>query len=648
MKKLKLHQNSIYLVLSFLIPFYIYCYTLCPTVSVYADAGEYPTLAYVSGFAHPPGYPLFLLLIKLFNLLPFGNLALKANLCAAFFAALTIPLFYLLAKKLTGDSLSAFATGLILAFSKIYWRNALVSEVFSLLAFFIVLTFYLFYLWQETKEKKYFWWFIIAAGLGLSHHQILLVTLIPLFVWFLFTKVKKTLKLKDYLKAFLLGSVFFLLPYLYVIYSARFWPLMNWENPQTLKGLFRLITRASYGTFILTNQAQKINWSDQIYRIAKMFFENFSLIGILMFFLGLVISFKTNRKIFFYSIFVILLIGIVFSLSSGMPLNVKTEIPYLERFQIIPSLFMALLLGFGITKLKFGRFSIIFLALLPFLIFTLNFSQVNQRGNYFGEYLAEDLLLDMPSDSVFILEGDAMINSVFYYHYVFNQRKDLAFIIGNLLANQSDWYLKEVKTFYPDLILPPKSSSSREFLEQFMFLNFLHKNIYFYLPGTSNSLNLSAPNQNHNLVWQYLSPRTIIKDDKNLEITIVNSHSQYQNLKKLRSFPADWPEFSLTNIYADPYLYLAQNSQEFEKAEEYYLAALKISPGYSLAWEDLGEYYLNNNFIDKAIWAFNQALVNHPDGETEKRLKLTVKAVNDRKNSQPGGGCSSPKNEEEK
>jgi len=79
-------KNELFLLtLSFLIPFYIYCYTLCPTISVYADAAEFPTQAFISGFGHPPGFPLFILIIKLFQLLPFGNPALKANLAAALF-----------------------------------------------------------------------------------------------------------------------------------------------------------------------------------------------------------------------------------------------------------------------------------------------------------------------------------------------------------------------------------------------------------------------------------------------------------------------------------------------------------------------------------------------------------------------------------
>jgi hypothetical protein len=41
--------------LAFAVSFSLYLYTVCPTISLYADAGEFPTMAFVSGFGHPPG-----------------------------------------------------------------------------------------------------------------------------------------------------------------------------------------------------------------------------------------------------------------------------------------------------------------------------------------------------------------------------------------------------------------------------------------------------------------------------------------------------------------------------------------------------------------------------------------------------------------
>lgn len=62
------------------LPSYIlYVRTLAPTVTS-EDSGELITAAYTLGIAHPPGYPLWCILGKLFSLIPLGNVAWRVNL----------------------------------------------------------------------------------------------------------------------------------------------------------------------------------------------------------------------------------------------------------------------------------------------------------------------------------------------------------------------------------------------------------------------------------------------------------------------------------------------------------------------------------------------------------------------------------------
>ena len=84
MDSLRKSSRIIYLLAAFLIPFLIYFYTLCPTVSVHADAAELATVVLTRGIAHPPGYPLFTLLAMPFSFLPFGEPAWRINLALVF------------------------------------------------------------------------------------------------------------------------------------------------------------------------------------------------------------------------------------------------------------------------------------------------------------------------------------------------------------------------------------------------------------------------------------------------------------------------------------------------------------------------------------------------------------------------------------
>ena len=58
---------------------------------------------------HPTGYPLYALLLKLFTLLPVGEIAYRTNLSSAVLAALAVALVYRIVLKLTGAVVSSMA-----------------------------------------------------------------------------------------------------------------------------------------------------------------------------------------------------------------------------------------------------------------------------------------------------------------------------------------------------------------------------------------------------------------------------------------------------------------------------------------------------------------------------------------------------------
>jgi hypothetical protein len=93
-------------VLVFLISFTVYLKTLCPTVYV-GDSGELIAAAYTLGIPHPPGYPLFTILGKVFiTLIPIGSIAYRVNLLSAFFASSTVMVLYFFMLKLVKGDIS--------------------------------------------------------------------------------------------------------------------------------------------------------------------------------------------------------------------------------------------------------------------------------------------------------------------------------------------------------------------------------------------------------------------------------------------------------------------------------------------------------------------------------------------------------------
>ena len=105
----------------------LYIFTACPTIYP-GDSGEIVTAAYFLGIPHPPGYPLYMMLGKLFTFLPAGSIAFRVNLLAAFFGALGAGLLYVLLrvvgkKFFTENTLLAAVSSLCFAFSLAYWQQ---------------------------------------------------------------------------------------------------------------------------------------------------------------------------------------------------------------------------------------------------------------------------------------------------------------------------------------------------------------------------------------------------------------------------------------------------------------------------------------------------------------------------------------------
>src|SRR5215831_5375944 len=84
----------------FLVALLLYTLTLAPTVTL-VDSGELILAAHGLGVAHPPGFPLWVMLAHLASLLPVGNVAARINFSSAFFAALACAMLSLVVAELT-------------------------------------------------------------------------------------------------------------------------------------------------------------------------------------------------------------------------------------------------------------------------------------------------------------------------------------------------------------------------------------------------------------------------------------------------------------------------------------------------------------------------------------------------------------------
>lgn len=156
-----------------------YLATLTPSLSYQSpDGNELATIPYVLGLAHPPGYPLYTWLGKIFTWLPFGDVAYRINLMSAVGAASTVAGLYLLISMLLQPRVaspilrraSAAFAALILAFSPTFWSQAVIAEVYAANAAMIIISLLLLLRWEMTRRDRDFFLFALVYGLSLGTH----------------------------------------------------------------------------------------------------------------------------------------------------------------------------------------------------------------------------------------------------------------------------------------------------------------------------------------------------------------------------------------------------------------------------------------------------------------------------------------------
>ena len=84
----------------------VYVITAGPTFS-YWDCGEFVASSYILGIPHPPGTPLFVMIGRIFSVLPLASdIGTRINYISAFSSALAAGIAFLLLARLIRGALS--------------------------------------------------------------------------------------------------------------------------------------------------------------------------------------------------------------------------------------------------------------------------------------------------------------------------------------------------------------------------------------------------------------------------------------------------------------------------------------------------------------------------------------------------------------
>lgn len=178
----------------------VYLITIAPTVSFW-DCGEFIACSHILGVPHPPGAPFYLLIGRIFTLLPIaGNIALRVNIISALSSALTVMLTFLIIVRLIKqwrgssqnyyDTIILIASGLIgslaFAFTDTFWFNAVEAEVYAISMFFTAAIVWCILVWLEKADQpgheRYLLMIAYFVGLAIGVHLLMILALPAVFM----------------------------------------------------------------------------------------------------------------------------------------------------------------------------------------------------------------------------------------------------------------------------------------------------------------------------------------------------------------------------------------------------------------------------------------------------------------------------------
>ncbi len=194
----------------FLVSFVVYFRTLAPTASFW-DCGEFITCSYLLGVPHPPGAPLYLLIGRLFTMIPFAaDIGYRVNLFSALASGLTIMLTFLSIvqfiklwrgePKETEDRWLVYGSALVgaltFAFTDTFWFNAVEAEVYAISMLFTAGVVYLALLWWEKADERgsdrYLLFIAYLFGLAIGVHLLNILAFPAIFLMIYFRKGQLT------------------------------------------------------------------------------------------------------------------------------------------------------------------------------------------------------------------------------------------------------------------------------------------------------------------------------------------------------------------------------------------------------------------------------------------------------------------------
>jgi hypothetical protein len=419
------------------------------------DGGDFLAAILTRGIPHPTGYPTYILLGILFQYIPISTPVFRGVLTSLIPAALGAGLFtgwmgYIVRNKNVESLGAAALAGFAWGFTPLLISQATIVEVHGLQSLFILL-----FLWWITlnlnenpgKNKKWILGLSLFLGLGLGNH-ITIVLLAPVAIFAViygFLQSRSWKFIPAQLCLILLG----ILVYLYLPLRARFYPPINWGNPQTLSGFLWEVTANPYRGLLFGVNASVL-W-ERIRSISSLLLDQFGALGLIAGVVGLIQYHYTNKWLRWVLI-CIFVIYFIFAIGYNTQDSIGYLLPAMMIFAVWIGLAVPSLWQLRWKQIPYGSL------LAGILFFTIvwripgTMKHVDPRSQDQPARFAESFLQEAPLNAIVYTITDQDSFPLWYYHFGLGQRPDLRIVV--LPLTQFVWYQQTLVHTYPDLDYP--------------------------------------------------------------------------------------------------------------------------------------------------------------------------------------------------
>ncbi|HUP27149.1 MAG TPA: DUF2723 domain-containing protein [Chloroflexia bacterium] len=424
----------------------LYVRTLAPSVMP-GDYAEFQMCAAVLGVPHPTGYPLYVLLGKLFTLLPVGDVAYRVNLSSAVYMAAAAGLLYALGARLLRLAglrdvwwASAVSASLFVVAPTV-WSMSLVARSYALNALLVGAVVSCLVLWRQRQSTRWFYLSCLLIGLSMVHHgtTYLLLPSYALYLLVIEVELRKAgmeaRPIGRWAKG-VLSLLAGLSPMLFLVYRFLGGSPYYWGNPTTWKDFFNLLTGGPFH-----NQVMGFGWNSQLERVAFGIGElsgQYTPVGIGLGLLGLAVLWRASRPEAL--LLVLMLVG---NFLFAMNYSLVGYLYFIPTY-LVWGLFMCVGAGWllhGTRRLLVGRYTsptiriagvaagLIF-GLVVLYIGALRLPGIDQSGQTGVRDEALALLSSAPKNASLYLDWEDL-SVVRFYRMVYGMRPDVTLHSGD-------------------------------------------------------------------------------------------------------------------------------------------------------------------------------------------------------------------------